>query len=255
MTKTKITLIVLSLIWFNIQAQERFETPERTLTITAEGQKWEEVYHITTLGQCDIPLTFDIVSDLEVKNTGICTKCRKCEECRNREHNFRKIKLEFSTLLKYRGFKLRGWDNSQGEFVFRNDKVDYVFRRNKAPESENKDLTFHYCIPMEYGVLGDPKPHHQPAKETVLEITYPDCMKHKLPLNKAGTIIVECKDEDDKVLYTYFLQYDNTFFKVWVNKSDSTPYPCTYETKIIEDPDDRHIFKEKWEDTNVYFQD
>lgn len=182
MTKTKITLIVLSLIWLNIQAQERFETPVRTLTITAEGQKWEEVYHITTLGQCDIPLTFDIVSDLEVKNTGICTKCRKCEECRDRNHNFEEIKLEFTTLLKYRGFKLNGWETSAGDLVFRNDKVDYVYLQNKAPESENKDLTFHYGIPMKYvyGTLGNAKPQNQTARETVLEITCPDCMKHKL---------------------------------------------------------------------------
>lgn len=207
-------LLVCNFIMGNNYAQERFETPVRTVTITAEGQKWKEVYHLTNLDPTvkegpggKLPLTFNIVSDLG-KTKNLVKGGKPIER-------FRNMQLEFTFLFKYRGFNLSGSDTRKGQLRFDGN-------RNNA----NEELSFDYR--SDFNI--DPSPW-LPAKKTELNIMSPDYRKYKLPLAKSGKIFVECKGEDGNVLYTYQLLYDNTFFKVQVLKGDGKPYPVSYEIK------------------------
>jgi hypothetical protein len=207
-------LATLHLVLNKGYAQDRFETPVRTVTITAEGQKWKEQYTLTTLDPTvkegkggKLPLTFNIVSDLgQTKNP---VKGGKPID------RFRNMQLEFTFLYKYKGFNLSGSDTRKGQLRFEAN-------RNMS----NEELSFEYLSDFTI----DPSPW-LPAKKTELNIMCPDYRQYKLPLKKAEKSFVELKGADGNILYTYRLEYGTTYFKTQVVKGNGSPYPNTYEIK------------------------
>lgn len=213
--------IALILLVNVVSAQDRFETPIRTITITSDGQRWKEVYTITNLdptvkeGPGKLPLTFNIVSDLGQTSSPI-----KGDKPIQRTRN---MQLEFTFLMKYKGFHLSGSDTRKGQLRFM-----------ATEKSAGQEVSFQYQSDMTI----DPSPW-LPAKKTELNIMCPDYRQYKLPLKKSGIIRVECKAGNGKVLYTYILTYNNTSFKVRVVKGGGTPFPLNYDIKNNSPSSDR----------------